>query len=77
MISETLKILSECVKICKYWIKPINKFSNWEMGGKNQIVNSHCHNNIKISLKNNLSDAHWLGISEYVFIMSLVQKIYP
>ena len=34
------------------------------MEEKNQISNSHCHDNIKICLKNNLSGAHKLRMSE-------------
>ena len=64
MISKTFKTLWECVKTWKDCIKPINKFSKWEMEDKNQIVNSHCHDNIKICLKNNLSNARWLRMSE-------------
>ena len=58
MISKTLKTLWKCVKTCKCCIKPINNFSKCEMEDKNQIVNSHCDDNIKICLKNNISDAH-------------------
>ena len=59
MIFKTLKKLWECVKTCKCCIKPASKFSKWEMEDKNQTVNSHCHNNIKICLKNNSAGAQF------------------